>query len=332
MQRRSAMLSLLAIAAARLPARAQDTVSFSIGTAGRLGTYYPVGEVIARAISSPPGSPACADGGPCGVPGLVATAIPTEGSVANVADIAKGALNSGFVQSDVAYWAATGSGLYEGKPRDETLRAIANLYQEAIHLVVRRGSGIATIADLKGKRVSLDEGGSGTMVDALLILRAYGVSEKDMVVEKLKPHHAGDKLKAGALDAFFSIAGWPEAALVKLADETDIALLPIDGPQVERLIATYSYFSRDRIPDRTYRNVPAVNTLAINAIWATSTKAPDKLIYDITAALWNANTRRLLDQAHAAAKAIRFETAVQGLGILLHPGAEKYYVEKGIRK
>ncbi|MBV8192489.1 MAG: immunogenic protein, partial [Alphaproteobacteria bacterium] len=105
MQRRSAMLSLLGIAAARLPARAQDTVSFSIGTAGRLGTYYPVGEVIARAISSPPGSPACAEGGPCGVPGLVATAIPTEGSVANVADIAKGALNSGFVQSDVAYWA-----------------------------------------------------------------------------------------------------------------------------------------------------------------------------------------------------------------------------------
>jgi len=110
------MLSLLGIAAARLPAQAQNATPFTIGTAGSLGTYYLVGDVIARAISSPPGSHTCADGGPCGVPGVVATAIPTEGSVANVADIAKGAINSGFVQSDVAYWAFTGSGLYEGKP------------------------------------------------------------------------------------------------------------------------------------------------------------------------------------------------------------------------
>jgi hypothetical protein len=326
------MLSLLAIGAPHRPVQAQDAIPFSIGTAGSLGTYYPVGDVIARAISRPPGSPACADEGPCGVPGVVATAVPTEGSVANVADIAKGAINSGFVQSDVAYWAFTGSGIYDGKPKVEILRAIANLYQEAIHLVVRRGSGIASIADLKGKRVSLDEAGSGTMVDALLILRAYGVSEKDIVVQRLKPHDAGDRLRAGAIDAFFSIAGWPEPALVKLAEASDIELLPIQGPQVERLIATYSYFSQGHIPGGTYRNVAAVDTLAINAIWVTSSKEPDKLIYDITAALWNANTRRLLDQAHPAAKAIRLETAVQGLGILLHPGAEKYYVEKGIRK
>jgi TRAP transporter TAXI family solute receptor len=326
------MLSLLGIAAARLPAQAQEPTSFSIGTAGRLGTYYPVGDIIARAISRPPGAQACADGGPCGVPGVVATAVLTEGSVANVADIVSGALNSGFMQSDVAYWAATGSGLYDGKPRVEVLRAIANLYQEAIHLVVRRGSGIASIADLKGKRVSLDEDGSGTMVDALLILRAYGLDAKDIVVEKLKPQHAGDQLRAGSLDAFFSIAGWRQPALVKLAEESDIELLPIEGPQVERLISTYSYFSRDRIPENAYRNVGGVNTLAINAIWATSSKAPEKLIYDITAALWNANTRRLLDQAPSAAKGIRLETAVQGLGILLHPGAEKYYLEKGVRK
>jgi TRAP transporter TAXI family solute receptor len=326
------MLSLLGVTALRSPVRAQATIPFSIGTAGSLGTYYPVGEVIARAISSPPGSPACPDAGPCGVPGLIAKAVPTEGSVDNVADIAKGALNSGFVQSDVAYWAATGSGIYNGKPRVEVLRAIANLYQEAIHLVIRRGSRIASIADLKGKRVSLDEDGSGTMVDALLILRAFGVNEKDMVVEQLKPQLAGDKLRAGALDAFFSVAGWPQPALVKLAETTDFELLPIEGPLVERLIATYSYFSRARIPDGTYRNVAGVDTMAINAIWATSSEAPEKLIYDITAALWNANTRRLLDQGNAAARAIRLETAVQGLGILLHRGAEKYYREKGVRK
>lgn len=321
LRRRSAMLSLLGIAATRRPAWAQNATAFSIGTAGSLGTYHSVGDVIARAIS-----------GPAGVPGLVATARPTEGSVANVAAIASGAIDSGFVQSDVAYWAFTGSGLYQGKPRVGVLRAIANLYQEAIHLVVRRGSGIASIGDLRGKRVSLDEDGSGTMADALLILGAYGVSEQDIVVEKFKADRAGELLRAGGLDAFFSIAGWPQPALVALAEASDIALVPIEGPPVERLIETYSYFSRDRIPDGTYRNVAAANTLAINAVWATSSKAPDKLIYDITAALWNANTRRLLDQGSTAAQAIRLETAVQGLGMLLHPGAEKYYREKGLRK
>jgi hypothetical protein len=326
------MLSLAGIVATLLSAQAQEVTLFRIGTAGNLGTYYPVGGVIAHAISNPPGARACADGGACGVPGLIATAVATYGSVANVEGIATGALQSGFVQSDVAHWAFTGSGLYEGKPRVEVVRAIANLFQEAIHLVVPRGSGIASIADLKGKRVSLDEVGSGTLVDALLILGAYGVNEKDIVVENLKPQQAGEKLKAGGLDAFFSVAGWPEAALVALAEASDIELLPIDGAEAERLIATYSFFSRDRIPDATYKNVPGVKTLAVNAIWATSSKAPEKLIYDITSALWNTNTRQLLDSTHPAAKSIRLETAVQGLSIPLHPGAEKYYRERGLRK
>ena len=143
------------------------------------------------------------------MPGLVATAVASNGSVANVAGIATGGMQSGFVQSDVAYWALNGSGIYEGRPKVDMLRAIANLYPESFHLVARKGSGLKSIRDLKGKRISLDEPGSGTLVDARLILAAYGMTEKDIKAEYLKPQQSADKLKDGTLDAFFSVAGWP---------------------------------------------------------------------------------------------------------------------------
>ena len=96
---------------------AQDIKFFRIGTGGTAGTYYPIGGLLANAISNPPGSRACADGGSCGVPGLVATAVASNGSVANINGIQSGSLESGFTQSDVAYWAYSGTGVYEGKPK-----------------------------------------------------------------------------------------------------------------------------------------------------------------------------------------------------------------------
>ena len=168
-------------------AAAQDMAFFRIGTGGTAGTYYPIGGLLANAISAPPGSRACEDGGSCGVPGLVASALAANGSVANVNAIMGGTLESGFAQGDVAAWAYTGTGIWEGKPKAEKLRAIANLYPESIHLVASEGSGINSVADLKGKRVSLDEPGSGTLVDAQLILQAARLSEADIRPEYLKP-------------------------------------------------------------------------------------------------------------------------------------------------
>ena len=133
---------------------------FRIGTGGTAGTYYPVGGMIANAVSQP-GK-------------IVVTAQASNGSVANVNGIVGGAMESGFSQSDVATWAQTGTGLYEGKPNVPGLRLIANLYPESVHVVVRKGSGIKSVADLKGKRVALDEPGSGTLVNARAILAAYG--------------------------------------------------------------------------------------------------------------------------------------------------------------
>jgi len=316
-----------------LPAAAQQDITFfRIGTGGTAGTYFPIGGLIANAISNPPGSRSCAEGGSCGVPGVVATAVASNGSVANVNAINGGSMQSGFTQSDVAYWAFNGTGIYEGRPKVATLRAIANLYPESFHLVARKGAGIKSIKDLKGKRMSLDEPGSGTLVDARLILAAYGMTEKDIKAEYLKPQQSADKLKDGALDAFFSVAGWPQGAIAELAATTGIDLVPIDGPEAEKLIKEYNFFAADEIPDGTYKNVAGVKTVSVNAIWATSAKQPEELIYNITAALWNANTRKLLDSGHAKGKAIKLDTATQGLGIPLHPGAEKFYKEKGLIK
>jgi TRAP transporter TAXI family solute receptor len=330
--RRGALLGGLGTALAGSSALAQDITFFRIGTGGTAGTYFPIGGLIANAISNPPGSRTCADGGSCGVPGVVATAVASNGSVANVNAISSGSMQSGFTQSDVAYWAFNATGIYEGRPKVDTLRAIANLYPESFHLVARKGSGIKTIKDLKGKRMSLDEPGSGTLVDARLILAAYGMTEKDVKAEYLKPQQSADKLKDGALDAFFSVSGWPQGAIAELAATTGIDLVPIDGPEAENLIKQFSFFAADEIPEGTYKNVAAVKTVSVNAIWATSSKQPDPLIYGITAALWNPSTRKLLDSGHGKGRAIRLESAVRGLGIPLHAGAEKFYKEKDLIK
>ncbi len=313
-------------------ARADDITFFRILTGGTVGTYFPIGGLIANAISNPPGSRPCAEGGSCGVPGLVATAVASNGSVANAAAIGSGAAQSGFVQSDIAYWAYTGTGIYEGRPRIESLRAIANLYPESFHLVARKDAGIKSVADLRGKRVSLDEPGSGTLVDARLILEAFGLSEKDLKAVYLPAQQVADKLKDGVIDAFFNVSGWPQSAVADLAATVGIDVVPIAGPQVAQLLKQYSFFGADEIPDGTYRGVPRLKTVSVHALWVTSARLPADLIYKVTAALWNANTRKLLDSGHAKGRDIRLETALTGVGIPLHDGAAKFYKEKGLLK
>lgn len=314
-------------------ASAQDIKFFRIGTGGTAGTYYPIGGLIANAISNPPGSRACADGGSCGVPGLVATAVASNGSVANINGITSGQMESGFTQSDVAYWAYTGTGVYDGKPKVGDLRLIGNLYPETIHIVARKGAGIASVADLKGKRVSLDEPGSGTLVDARIILAAFGITEKDIRPEYLKPNQAGDKMRDGGLDAFFFVGGYPTGAISELAAAGGgIELVPVTGPEVDKMRAQYAFFAPDTIPANTYKGIGEVKTIAVGAQWVTSTKQSDALIYEVTKAMWNDATRKLLDAGHAKGKSIQAATATAGAGIPFHPGAEKFYKEKGLLK
>ena len=298
---------------------AQAQVFFRIGTGGTAGTYYPVGGMIANAVSQP-GK-------------IVVTAQASNGSVANVNGIAGGALESGFSQADVATWAQTGTGLYEGKPSVPGLRLIANLYPESVHIVARKGAGIKSVADLKGKRVALDEPGSGTLVDARLILAAYGVKESDLKPEYIKPNQAGDKMKDGSLDAFFFVGGAPAGAIAELASSgTGIELIPIDGPQADALRKASPFFAVDDIPADTYKGVPAVRTLAVGAQWVTSDKADANTVYEITKALFSDATQKTLQAGHAKGKWITKENAVKSAGIPFHPGAEKYYKEAGLIK
>ncbi len=313
-------------------AAAQDLKFFTIGTGGTAYTYYPVGGVIANAISKPPGSRPCDEGGSCGVDGLIASAVSSRGSVDNVNAINSGLRNSGFAQSDVAYWAFTGTGTMDGQPPATDLRTIAALFEEHIHLVARADSGINSVADLKGKRVSLDEPGSGTYVDAGLILAANGLSADDVTAEALKGNAASDALRNGRIDAFFVVAGYPTGSLVELASAADIKLVPIDGAGAEALTEKYGFFAQSDIPEGTYEGVGATTTVAVGAQWFTSAKEDDDLIYEITKALWNDNSRKLLDVGHAKGKTITPDTGLNGIGVPLHAGAERFYREAGLLK
>ncbi len=311
-------------------AAAQDIQFFRIGTGGTAGTYYPIGGLIANAISNPPGSRACEDGGSCGVPGLIATAVASNGSVGNVNSINGGQLEAGFSQSDVAYWAQSGTGLWEGQPAVEKLRLIANLYPESIHLVARKDAGIASVSDLKGKKVSLDEPGSGTLVDAKIILEAFGLSEADIQPEYLKPDQAADRMRDGAMDAFFFVGGYPAGAIAELASQHDVTLVPITGPEVDKLRETYSFFAADSIAAGTYNGQDAeVATISVGAQLVTSADLSEELVYGITQALFNETTQKLFANGHAKGKFITLDNAVQGAGIPFHPGAEKFYKEAG---
>ena len=312
-------LVVAALAGLVLASGAQAQQFFRIGTGGTAGTYYPVGGMIANAVSQP-GK-------------IVVTAQASNGSVANVNGIAGGALESGFSQADVATWAQKGTGIYEGKPNVPGLRLIANLYPESVHIVARKGSGIKTVFDLKGKRVALDEPGSGTLVNARLILAAHDIKETDIKPEYIKPNQAGDKMKDGSLDAFFFVGGAPAGAIAELASSgAGIELIPIEGPQADGLRMASPFFSPDNIPAETYKGVGAVRTLSVGAQWVTSDKADVATVYEITKALYGEAAQKMLAAGHAKGKLITKENAVKSAGIPFHPGAEKFYREAGLLK
>ena len=143
----------------------------------------------------------------------------------------------------MASWAYTGKAMVEGKPAITGLRLIANLYPESVHIVARKGAGIKTVADLKGKRVALDEPGSGTLINARTILAAYGIKESDIKPEYIKPNQAGDKLKDGSIDAFFFTGGSPAGAIAELASSgAGIELIAIDGRPPARSASAMAFF------------------------------------------------------------------------------------------
>lgn len=303
---------------------------FRIGTGSTGGTYFPIGGLIATGISHPPGSRPCEAGGSCGVPGLIAAAQSTQGSVDNVAGVAAGTLESGLVQADIAFWAYHGQGPYSRTGPIEELRAIANLYSESIHIVVRRDANIETIKDLGGKRIGLGAEESGTRVDAGIVLAAHGLTENDISGVLVGPVRGADLLRADELDAFFFVAGAPTNVITDLAESIAIDLLSIDGETAEEIIAKYPFFAPGEIPTGVYEGVGPVATLDVGAQWLTHADMDEHLVYGLARALWHPSTQRLLARGHPEGANIGIDTALDGVGIPLHPGAERYYGEVGM--
>ncbi len=332
--RRSLLLGagclLLGAGRARAQAPVQDARYLRIATGSAAGTYFPVGDTIARLLSHPPGLPACDVGAPCGVPGLIATAETSDGSVSNVAAVASGAVETALAQADVVAWALEGKGLFAGKPALANLRVIANLYLESMHIVVRRDSGITSVPGLVGRKVSLDRPGSGTRGDALAILEAYGVRQAKLSVLDLGPSQAADALNRGEIDAFFFLGGAPAANVADIAGGGNIGLLPIDGPVRDKLLKSGRYFTAGMIPDGAYPGIGATPTLAVGAQWICAAELGEDLVHDITKALFDPVNRPVLAEGHPKAAEIALQTATSGLAAPLHPGAIRFYREQGV--
>ncbi len=301
---------------------------FRILTGSAHTTAFPVGTTIAAAISNPPGSRPCERGGSCGVPGLIAVALTSPGSVANIAAVAAESIESGFAQADLAYSAYQGEGVYFRRAKQPNLRVLANLYPETVHLVVRRGSGIEDIRDLAGKRVSIDRAGSGTRFNAEIILTAYGLRLSQLKILEFDPGEAADLMSKDELDAFFLISGQPAPTVGDLTDREIAQVIPLSGRQIDGALRRHRFFNRDLIPAGTYAGVGEIETLSIGMQWIVPEALDADLTYELLRALWHPSNRKILDAGPAMAQKIRLGTALLGVSTPpLHAGAERFYRE-----
>jgi len=313
--------------------QAQEMKFFRIGTGSAGGTYFPIGGLIANAISNPPGSRPCGEGGNCGVPGLVAIAQSTNASAHNVTAINAGQMEAGLSGAATLYFAYHGTSKFEGKQKPK-LRVIANLFPEDMHLVLPKDAKLESLKDLKGKRVGIAQAGSGTQIAVEILLKEQGITRDDIEEAELNNSQSAERLADGQLDAYFYAAGTPVAAMIQLDTTKGMELYSFSDAEVEATNKVLPYYIPSMIKAGTYQGVDYdVNTVAVSGIFVTSADQPEELIYEVTKALWNDTTRKLLDNGHAKGKVIRLETAlkgIKGLDVPLHPGAEKFYKEAGL--
>jgi uncharacterized protein len=303
---------------------------FRIGTASTGGSFFEIGGVVASAISSPVEGSACGPGGGCGVPGLVAVAQATQGSMENLRLINKKQVESGFAQADLAAMAYNGTGAFTEDGAMPRLRAIASLFPEALHVVVRVDSPIRSIGGLAGKIVAIGEAGSGTAVNARVLLAAAGFAEDGVIRKNLRPSQAAEEMKAGTVDALIIAGSYPVPAIEELAAAMPIRLVPITGDVAGKLKQQLSFYTPAMIPAGSYRNVDT-DTLSVGfyALWATDRDLSETLVYDVTRALWSEGAAKLFAATGAIGREIRLANALKGVSLPLHPGAERFYREQG---
>jgi len=307
---------LAALLVFALPAHAQN---LSIATGGTGGVYYPLGGGMAAVLSKY-------------VPGMQATAEVTGGSVANLQLIGTGKPYLGMTMADATLDAYKGEDKFKGKP--VAVRTLLIMYPNRMHVVTIEGTGIAKMADLKGKRVSTGSAGSATEVMAFRVIEAAHLDkDRDMKRERLGVAESVDALKDRKIDAFFWVGGLPTAAVTDLANTPGVKIKMIDHAElVPAMNKKYGdLYVGDVIPKAMYHGMDADNHIAsVNNLLVASEKMDAKTAYEIVKAVFEHKDE--LIRVHKEAENIRLENQKASASpVPWHPGALKYFAEKGIK-
>ncbi len=293
--------------------KAPEKKFINIATGGTAGVYYPLGGAIAEILNK-------------NVPGVNATAQSTGASVANINMLKDGKVELAMVQNDTAYYAFKGIEMFKDK-QVANMRGVATLYNETIQIIVLEESPIKTINDLKGKKVAVGSIGSGTEANARQILETYGLAYTDLNPQYLSFGEAANGLKDGNVDVAFVTAGAPTAAIQDIAFQKKVRLIPIEADKADALIKKYPFYAKQLVKANTYPGQTGdINTVAVKAMLVVPESLDADTVYKMTKAIY-ANTDRL-KAAHKLGEGITKESALEGMPITVHPGADKFFKEK----
>lgn len=297
--------------------KANANKDYILATGGTGGTYYPFGGAIANIWNTK-------------IDNMNVTAQATGASAENLRLINKGEAEFATVQNDVMDYAYNGTDMFAGE-KLTNLATIGTLYPEVIQIAVSKDSGIKSVADFKGKRISVGDAGSGVEFNAKQILEGYGLTFDDIKKSNLSFKESAEGIQNGTLDGCFITAGVPNAALQELAFTTGLVLIPVTGNEANAVINKYSYYTATTIPGGTYKGTDEdTPALAIKATLAVSASLDEDTVYEMTKALFE--NLQELGNAHAKGKEVSAASAVTGVSVPFHPGAVKYYKEIGLMK
>jgi len=285
-----------------------------MATGGSTGTYYAFGSAVGQILGEKTG--------------ISITVQSTGASKANIQLIDAGEVELAIVQNDVMDYAWRGVDLFNGE-KITGFASMAGLYAEVCQIVVNPASGITTVADLRGKNVSVGDAGSGVEFNARQILEAYGITFEQIGKQNLSFSASADALRDNKIDAFFCVAGSPTPAIIDLATGKDIKILDIDDAHAAMLISNYPFYTKYPIPAGSYRGQStAVQTVAVKATFIVSSKLSEDTVYKLTKSLFE--NKILIEAAHQKGQELSYNYAVEGISVPFHPGAARYFREVGV--
>ncbi len=289
-----------------------SSIEINVGTGGSTGTYYGFCNVISSLLKEKTGA---------------SLMIQSSGaSKANILDIDDGIVDMAIVQNDVMDYAYNGTSLFADIGAVDSFSTLGAAYAEVCQIVARADSGITSVADLKGKKVSVGDSGSGVEFNAQQILGAYDITFEDIDKQNLSFQASADALKDGKIDAFFCTAGAPTVAITDLSTTTGTVLVGIDAEHIAKLQADYGFYAEYVVPAGTYNGIDAdVTTVAVKATFIVSNDLDEETVYQLTKAIYENKD----EYSHEKATEMSLEYAVSSISVPFHPGAERYYKEVG---